>query len=221
MKIAVLGGSFNPIHLGHLALADEVCQSLSYTKVLFVPTYNPPHKQAFEMLSAENRLNMVKIACSYDNRFDAEDCELRRKGTSYTYDTILYLQEKYKNQLEEKIALVLGEDLFFGFHNWYHAKELSELCTLVLAHRPQETHESGFSNIPIGNYALKASENWSFLDEPLFKDAIHIQNPRLQISSTEIRARIAQGKSFKYLVPNGVFEYITERGLYGASTPRK
>ena len=118
MKVAVLGGSFNPVHIGHLALADEICVSLGYDKVLFVPVFSPPHKTMNEALPPEKRTEMVELACQDDPRFKMEPCEIQRGGVSYTYDTICFIEEKYK---PEKIGLVIGRDLFSTFHLWKNA----------------------------------------------------------------------------------------------------
>ncbi|MFA6937927.1 MAG: nicotinate (nicotinamide) nucleotide adenylyltransferase [Treponema sp.] len=230
MKLAILGGSFNPIHMGHLALADDVCTSLGYDKMLFVVTNIPPHKEMNCAVSSKDRLEMVKSACECDSRFEAEDCELKREGVSYTYDTVCYLEEKYKGALEGKIGLVMGDDLISGFHLWRNAKELSKKCDLILARRPSAVAESSFnslsdlsskknfSNKPLGEYEKVKDVHITFeqiLSDELLKNAITIENPLLSISSTDIRTRIAEGKSFRYLVPSQVFDYISSGKLYG------
>ena len=219
MKIAVLGGSFNPIHLGHLALADEVCTQLGYDKVLFIPTHTPPHKQMNDAPRAERRLQMVQAACRHDKRFVAEDCEIKRQGVSYTYDTILYLQKKYEGKLTDKIGLVMGDDLLPGFHLWNHAKELSELCQIIIARRPSDKDTSRMSrhaNKAVGDYAnTVAPEQFAPEDDPLLQNASQLDNPMLSISSTDIRYRIAEGKAFKFLVPPAVYDCILRRNLYG------
>jgi nicotinate-nucleotide adenylyltransferase len=231
MKVAVLGGSFNPIHIGHLALADDVCKTFGYDKVLFIPALNPPHKEMNDAASAHDRLTMVQAACEGDGRFAAEGCELERGGVSYTYDTICYLEEKYRGQLEGKIGLIMGSDLLENFHLWHKAAELAEKCDLILARRPAVEENGMFSNKAIGAFAMNhsagagdgydgassagATKSAGQLADPLFAHALVIENPLLSISSTDIRARIAQGKSFRYLVPSAVFKYISNGKLYG------
>jgi len=213
MKIAILGGSFNPIHIGHLALADDVCVTLGYDKILFVPALNPPHKEMNDAASAQDRLAMVRDACKGDSRFAAEDCEIVRGGVSYTYDTVCCLEQKYRGQLDGKIGLIIGSDLTAEFHLWHNAAELANKCDLILARRPAVSGEGSFSNKPIGAYGMHpvaACES-----EPLFAHARTIENPLLSISSTDIRGRIAQGKSFAYLVPSAVLKYIRTGKLYG------
>ena len=216
MKIAVLGGSFNPIHIGHLALADEVCESLGYDRVLFIPAYNPPHKELQTLVTREDRMEMVRLACRDDPRFIAEACEMERGGISYTYDTVCVLEEKYRDVREGKIALILGDDLHSGFHLWYKAEELSQKCDLILARRPPlSLGKASVANHARGAYGNLPQE-FDVSKEVLFKNALFIQNPFLSISSTDIRERCSEGKSFRYLVPQKVFEYIKNGGLYAA-----
>ena len=225
MRIAVLGGTFNPLHIGHLALADEVCTSLGYDRLLFVPAFRPPHKEMADSVSAEDRLEMVRRACEGDPRFVAESCEIDRGGVSYTFDTICHLEEKYAGELEGKIGLVMGDDLIPGFHLWHRAEELSQKCDLILALRPQENlssvhenvHSGGYGNVPHSTRDASGKVIYDVSSNPLFKNALSVKNPELVLSSTEIRTRISEGRAFRYLVPSSVFGYIIERRLYGSN----
>ncbi len=216
MKIAVLGGSFNPIHNAHLALADEVCTTLGYDKVLFVPTMNPLHKVMANPVSAQMRLEMVQKACMNDSRFEAEDCEIVRGGISYTIDTINYLEKKYAHVLTDKIGLIIGDDLFAGFHLWNSAEELARKCQLILARRPTLHTDPKYANVDKGLYADVSHGEVLFdiKSEPLFADAVSLENVLLHISSTDIRTRCNQKRAFKYLVPPEVFKYIIDGKLY-------
>ncbi|MBP5156748.1 MAG: nicotinate (nicotinamide) nucleotide adenylyltransferase [Treponema sp.] len=217
MKIAVLGGSFNPIHIGHLALADEVCSALGYDRVLFIPTYQPPHKEARDIVSAEDRLQMVRRACEGDGRFQAESCEIDRGGVSYTWDTVCFLEQKYAGQLEDRIGLIMGDDLLPGFHLWKNAEGLARKCRLILARRPMTIESASHANRPHGAYAqadFASNLDYDFADDPLFEGAVRLSNTVLPLSSTDIRTRAGEGGGFKYLVPAAVFQYIMERRLY-------
>ena len=217
MKIAVLGGSFNPIHIGHLALADEVL-GLGYDKVLFVPAAAAPHKEMAFPLSAEERVMMVSLAVEDNPAFEVETCEIERGGTSYTWDTICFLEKKYSGVLEGKIGLVIGRDQFATFHLWTNAGKLSEKCTIILGDRPVQKEDENFSNKAKGDYAAYSETSGSCFDpksEPLFKDAVFLSNELLSVSSTEIRARAAGKKPFRYLVPEKVFKYIVDGNIYG------
>lgn len=219
----MLGGSFNPIHIGHLAVADEVATVLGYDKVLFVPTGNPPHKQMADSLSGETRLEMVRLAVEDDDRFGVEDCEILRNGYSYTWDTVCYLEEKYRDVLTDRIGLIMGDDLLPGFRHWHRASDLAEKCTLILAMRPMtvsvpgtESGDGSHSNKAVGEYAkLESVEDFRVEDEPLLRNAVRLNNSLLPVSSTQIRRSAANGGAYKYLVPSKVFKYIEEGKIYG------
>lgn len=215
MKIAVLGGSFNPVHNAHVSLAAQVCDTLGYDRVLFIPAYKPPHKEMNGVLSAEHRINMLKLACEGDSRFLCDDCEIKREGVSYTYDTVCHLEEKYGSSLTGKIGLVMGTDLFAGFRYWYKAEQLAEKCTLILADRPEEKLSSAYSNHAVGNFAAVDAEKFNIEEDRLFDSAVKLENPLLSISSTRIREMAARGEDFSSLVPKKVFDYIVNGNFYG------
>ena len=217
MRIAILGGSFNPIHIGHLALADEVCSVLGYDRVLFIPTCKAPHKDARDIVSAEDRLQMVRLACEGDGRFEAESCEIDRGGVSYTWDTVAFLEEKYSGVLEGKIGLIMGDDLLPGFHLWKNAQELAARCRLILARRPMTLESASHANKPHGAYAeadFASNLDYDPSGDPFFDGADRLSNAVIPLSSTDIRTRAGEGRGFKYLVPAAVFRYIIERRLY-------
>ncbi|MCR5219269.1 nicotinate (nicotinamide) nucleotide adenylyltransferase [Treponema sp.] len=215
MKIAVLGGSFNPVHNAHISLANQVCSRFAYDRVLFIPAFRPPHKEVKDEISCQDRIKMLELACQDDPRFECDDCEIRRGGVSYTYDTICYIEEKYKNQLTDKVGLIMGTDLFAGFKYWYRAEELAQKCTLILAGRPEEKLLSLHSNKPSGKFAEVDDRHFNLKDEPLFDSALKLDNPLLKISSTAIRDMAARGEDFSALVPEKVFDYIVKGNLYG------
>ena len=156
MKIAMLGGSFNPIHIGHLILADSVCKNLGYDKILFVPTANPPHKELSCDVATSDRFEMTRLAVLGDERFEAEGCEIERGGDSYTYDTICFLEQKYASVLTGKIGLVMGEDLIADYDKWYRAPELAQKTDLILAVRPKDSElKAEFQNSPTEKYGKK------------------------------------------------------------------
>lgn len=215
MKIAILGGSFNPVHIGHLALAKSVCDELSYDKILFVPTFQPPHKIIKDAASAQDRLEMLRLACLSDSHFETESCEIDRGGISYTYDTICYLEDKYAGELSSKIGLIFGQDLVAEFSKWNRADELAQKTDIILARRPKEDKPSStdVENLPFGNYTGvcatdKMLESFSY---PHFL----LKNFLLPISSTKIRMEISSNGKWSDLVPKEVCEYIKQRKLYG------
>lgn len=222
MKIALLGGSFNPLHIGHAMLADTLVTEFGFEKILFVPTYIPPHKIMNTKVTAEERLEMVENFCrksihNGNQLFFCEDCEIKRKGTSYTVDTLEYITEKYKVELAgNKPAFVMGEEVASQFYKWKNPERVAELADLYIAFRKPEANGVDLKsnkNQPFGNY----SEDYS--DESYLKFFPYaytlVNNPVFPVSSTEIRARVACGKAWRYLVPEAVFQYIDTHNLYG------
>lgn len=221
MKIAILGGSFNPIHIGHCMLADSVITDLNYDKVLFIPTNLPPHKMLNNAPSAQARFEMVKLACESNPKFVAESCELERGGVSYTYDTLLQVLDKYSSELTEKPALIMGQEVASEFHKWHKHEEIVKISNLILARRYQNCNF-----IDTKQFENKQTDNYTgnYVDDSVFNNFKYeytlLDNPVLPISSTEIRACIALGKSWQYLVPTEVFRYIKLNNLYGMTNER-
>ena len=212
MKIAILGGSFNPVHIGHLILADCVCAQLSYDKIIFVPVSIPPHKKMSEETSAFDRLKMLNLSTKNDKRFIVDDCELRRGGISYTWDTICFLEKKYEKKLSEKIGVILGEDVASDFEKWKFADKIAEKCELIVALRCEKnTVSRDFENIPLGKYA----EHKSFSPQNFNYPCVFVQNPNIEISSSFIRQCVSKESAWRYLVSRDVFKYIKKRKLYG------
>ena len=209
----MLGGSFNPPHIAHLILADSVCTELGYDKVLFVPVNLPPHKEMVLSASPQERLGMVQALVQADERFACESCEIERGGISYTYDTIRYLQKKYEDVLTAKIGVIFGADLAGDFGKWEHAYELSEMADIIVARRPEEHGNEAFENRPTARYAT-TDESY---DISHFRHCT-VSNPQIVLSSTDIRARISGGESWRYLVNDAVFHYIEQHKLYGYRT---
>lgn len=195
MNCLVLGGSFNPIHLGHLFLGQEVAEEFGYDRVLLVPSFIPPHKSMLDDPGAYARLAMARLAVADDPLFEVDDCEIRRGGVSYTIDTIAHVRERW--QPAGKPGLVIGDDLVAGFGTWREPERLAHECGLIVARR-----SAG------GNGTVAA-----VLSMPYEHGVAH--NLLLEISSTDIRARIASGKPWRRLVPGSVAAYIEDHGLYG------
>ena len=214
MKIALLGGSFNPIHIGHLILADSVCCSLGYDKIVFVPTFRPPHKEMAAAISSEDRLAMVQAAVAGDSRFAVDSCEIDRGGISYTWDTVCFLEEKFADVLTGKLGVIFGEDLVPDYDKWERSRELAERADLILACRPAErVLDPRFCNAPTGKYGKNPMKDVDRMNFP-YPHKI-VENPLVSISSTDIRRKIAMNGSWRYLVSEGVFQYIKKGCLYG------
>ncbi len=220
MKIAILGGSFNPLHIGHAMLAEIMIKELGYEKILFIPTCVPPHKEIAGGVSTEDRLCMVAAFCNSvpGGIFELETCEVDRGGISYTIDTLKYLYKKYEGHLTGKPALLMGEEIAAQFHKWKCADEVAELADITVVPRYPDIFGQKFEtyvqslNKPTGHFTADFSEKF---DKKTFKYPCRVlEIPILPISSTEIRARIAAGRAYKYLVPKPVFEYIEKETLY-------
>lgn len=192
MKIAMLGGAFDPPHLGHLMIADAVLKELNYNKVVFIPSKIPPHKNISGKVSNEDRLNMVKLSIEEDERFLLDDYELKNEGISYSIKTLNYIYKNY--DIEGKIALIIGADLIKDFHKWKEPKKLSELADII---------------------AVNRGDNDNLYKENIEKYNIKvIIAPRIDISSSLIRERIKENKGFRYFVNNKVYDYIISKNLY-------
>jgi len=192
------GGSFDPVHIGHLILARDVKEFFKYRKVVFVPAYISPFKEKVgHRASAEDRVEMLKLATEGIPYFSVETYEVRKKGISYTYLTVQYLKERYRLK---KVHWLMGDDTFLQFHRWYRWRELLEYLTPVVVLRNFTTRE-------VFDYALKTLSLRA-------EDFKLYSGRKLEISSTEIRNRLREGKDIKFLVPERVEKYINEKRLY-------
>ena len=189
MKIAILGGSFNPVHVGHLVLADTALITLGYDRIILVPAYTSPFKPGIQDVSPRDRLDMLIASMPADSRLAIDDCEIRREGVSFTIDTVKDIIERYRPQ--DKPGLILGDDLARDFHKWRSADELAALTDIIIAHRLA-------AETIIFPYPYK-----------------QLDNEILELSSGNLRDRIAKGEAWSYMVPPGAQFIIRDRGLYG------
>ncbi len=190
MKLAILGGSFSPVHNGHLSLAKDVHDILGYDHILLVPANLPPHKQLATGASGDDRLEMLRLAVFGLDYLGVEACEIERGGISYTIETIRWLEEKYEGLIEGKIGLIIGQDLAAGFLSWRESACLAEKTDIILAGRPGNIY-TGFP--------------YSFTP---------IENTLVDVSSSEIREAVCKGESVRHLVPAAVYGYIQAHKLY-------
>jgi nicotinate-nucleotide adenylyltransferase len=186
----IFGGSFNPPHIGHLAVAETCREAAGLDRVVWMPAWTPPHKQDDPGLaSPSTRLAMVKAAIASNDHFDVSTLEVERRGVSYTVDTV--------RALEGDLALIIGGDSLAGFEGWREPRAIVERARLVVYRRPGD------------NLDLEVLPDW-------LRDAVTIvEGPGLEVSSTEIRTRLAAGKTVRYLVPDPVLEVVRGEGLYG------
>jgi nicotinate-nucleotide adenylyltransferase len=192
VRLGVFGGTFDPIHLGHLRAAENALESLELDQVAFVPAGTPPHR-AEPSSSPLDRYAMTTLATAGHPRFAVSDAELRREGPSYTVDTVAGLR---KERPDAEVFVIVGSDTFPEMATWKEHERLMELCTVAVVARPGEGLEDGSGG------------------EGRRKGVARVLGPGLFISSSDIRDRVRQRKSVRYLVPDAVADYIAKRALY-------
>ncbi|MDN6640526.1 MAG: nicotinate-nucleotide adenylyltransferase [Tetragenococcus sp.] len=185
-QVGILGGTFNPVHIAHLIMADQVGTSLGLEKVYLMPSNEPPHVDHKETIAASHRVKMLELATADNPLLAIEKSELEREGKSYTYDTMKILTEKYP---ETDFYFILGGDMVADLPNWHKIDELLQMVHFVGVKRP--------------NYPRQTTYPIIWLDVP-----------DMNVSSTDLRKKIAQGCSVNYLLPKNVLHYIQEKGLY-------
>ena len=190
-KIGILGGTFDPVHLGHLVLAEQVKERLKLDQVIFIPCLRSPHKTRQKLSPATDRLRMIQLALQGNSSFAVSDIELKRKGLSYTVDTLKDLKNLYPNS---RIYFLTGSDVVDELGTWKDPQRLYRLAKVVIAIRP------GFDEFDHRNRFAQKS--------------IVVPITGIDVSSSEIRRRVKTGKSMKYLVPSGVEDYIRKKKLY-------
>ena len=200
IKVGIFGGSFNPPHIGHLAMADLVLHELGLSKVYFVPAGHSPHKPPFRDSSSSERRQMTSLAISDNPQFSLIDWELEKSGPSYTLMTVRRLMEEEKLSPHE-IGVIIGEDLLGRLHEWHRFEELCSLVTWVILRRSSERVEKG-------RESLFSGVDFRYLS---------VDNIFLPVSSSTIRELIKSRKSFRYLVPQKVYAYIQQNSLYCAA----
>jgi nicotinate-nucleotide adenylyltransferase len=190
---AILGGTFNPVHIGHLCLAEEVRSAFGYDRIILVPAAIPVHKDAAPVIPGAHRLAMLRLAAADSDGLLVDDGELVRGGLSWTIDTVAELVPRYG--ITGRPGLVIGDDLAAGFSAWKDAERLSRSVDLILARRTGERH---------------AEFPWPHRV---------VMNPLIAISSSVLRRRVAEGRSIRHLTPDAVAAYIAAHGLYRAGSP--
>lgn len=185
-KVGILGGTFNPPHVGHVLIAEQVRDQLGLDMILFMPTSTPPHQEEKEAIDGQTRLLMTQQAIARNPYFQIEAYEVSQKGKNYTFDTMTALKSMYP---ETEFYFIIGADMVEDLPNWHRVDELVHLVQLVAVRRPGFSLES---------------------DYPLIK----VDIPEMDISSSMIRQMIAEGRSIRYLVEDSVRDFIREEGLY-------
>lgn len=195
-RIGIIGGTFDPIHIGHLIIAEESCYRLGLDKIVFIPAGAPPHKPNEPISGAEHRYNMTVLATRDNPKFEVSRIELERSGPSYTVDTIEELRQEYGE--ESDLYFIMGADSVLDILLWHEPGRLLSMCKVVAAARP-------------GYDTAKAEKT---LPREYLERIIFLDTPEVSISSTELRGRVTSGAPIRYLVTREVEDYIRENRLY-------
>lgn len=220
MRIGLFGGTFNPIHRGHIWAASEVKKGFNLEQVFLIPAALPPHKTPVAVASADDRLEMIKLAISGISGITVSDVELQRSGLSYTIDTVYHFKGTYP--ADALIYLIMGLDAFLEIDSWKSCLELLEQIPMIVMARPHERHQSAQQGWKILESYLKSkiSVDYRFSgSQNCFISAgmqpVHICDVKaLNISSTKIRQEVKQKQTIENWVPTEVAEYIKHKGLY-------
>ena len=189
-KVGIFGGTFDPIHNGHLITTQSVRELRNLDKIIFVPSFVSPHKPNIKSASPKHRLNMIKLAIEGVDFFDYSEYEIDKGGISYTVDTLQEFKKRY-----DELEFIIGYDNIFTFHTWNNPDEILELAKIIVLKR-------------------KSSIPRSFIDK-FVKAATFVQTRGIEISATDIRERVKKGMPINFLVPEKVKEYIYKNNLYG------
>lgn len=201
MRLAIFGGTFNPIHLAHVAVAEAAFRELTLDRLLLVPAAVPPHKGAAELAPAEHRLRMCELAVQDHEGWEVSDIEIRRGGRSYSIDTVAAVTEQHA--LDEPPFFLIGADMLQELDSWYQVDRLVAMCRFAVVARPGSSLDPPAALIhAIGQARARAI------------CARRVQAPLMDISSTEIRRRVRSGEPTNDLAPRKVADYIREQGLY-------
>lgn len=197
-RIGILGGTFNPIHNGHLFMAEYAREACSLDKVLFIPTGVSYMKKAADILPGEERMRMLELSIESNPYFEVSDIELKRLGNTYTFETLEALKSQYP---ASELFFIVGADCLFTIANWYKPKRIFANCTLLAAGRNHATQET-------------LEEKKKYLEKEFQAHIILLDFPTMDISSTTIRENVYCEKSIRYMVPEKVYDYIYEKGFY-------
>ena len=212
MKTGILGGTFNPIHNAHLRIAEAAQDGLGLDRILFIPAATPPHKALDGEISFEHRCNMVALAIADNAHFAVSDIEQQRGGRSYTVDTLKELKNLYPN---DQLYFIIGSDSFLDIASWYKVDEIFNLCNIVVIERPDAAIADPLKPLPVAirsefcyvHDELRLAHRSGF-------SVFFVPDTQLDISSSGLRSMIREKKSTRYLLPDSVAKYISEKRIY-------
>jgi len=212
-RVAVLGGSFNPIHYGHLLLADDVLEQLALDRVLFVPAGSPPHKPLSLLAPAADRFQMVRLAIAEHARFDVSDVELRRAGPSYTVDTLSALAAG-----GDQLFYIVGSETFLDLLTWRDPKRVAALARLVVIPRAGSVFdtEGAAAQKVLHEIGVEGGFVHAGGGAPPARGVLIVHATSLPLSASDLRRRVREGRSLRYRMPPAVIDYVRAHGLYHA-----
>jgi nicotinate-nucleotide adenylyltransferase len=196
--LGIMGGTFNPVHYGHLLMCEGIREEFGLEKIIFIPAKIPPHKDNGKIIEAHDRFRMVELAIGDNPFFCASEIEMKREGSSYTVDTLKILKEQIKNK---QIALIVGADSLVQFETWRDYPDIFKLAVIIVASRPDTKEDT------LNSYINKFKDLFG-------ANILKYSGKAMDYSSTEIRRRVAAGLSIKYQVPPEVENYIYKNRLY-------
>lgn len=209
MNLGVFGGTFNPVHVAHLRVAEEVREALGLERILWIPSADPPHKRS-ELAPAPHRLEMVRIATASNPTFEVLDLELAREGRSYTVDTLSDLHRRFPDR---RLWFLIGADALDEIQSWHDPERLFALASFAVFDRP------GSGRAPLeqrlGPLGARFRRGALGLEHPCGTELREVAVSQLEVSASDLRRRIARGASVRYLIPDAVLDYIRKHRLYG------
>lgn len=197
-RIGILGGTFNPVHMGHLFMAEYARVEMNLDMILFIPTGVPYMKNNKEILSSDIRMQMLEMSITSNSFFATSDIEIKREGNTYTFETLEELHQLYPNA---DLFFLVGADCLFTIEHWYQPQRIFDNCTLLAANR---------NDVP----QMELLEKKKFLENMFQAHVILLDVPQMDISSTKIRENIKSGRSIRYMVTDAVHDYILQNNFY-------
>jgi nicotinate-nucleotide adenylyltransferase len=219
VKVGILGGTFNPIHVGHLRAAEEIGEDLALEKVYLIPSGIPPHKSQAKIAHFSHRLEMVRLASALSPLLDVWDIEGKRGGFSYSIETLRSLHSFFGTSLE--LFFIIGTDAFLEIRTWKEYRNLFEFASFVVINRPGHTTELFWAFLDSLNVGFQWDPKGEYFRHPSGTVLLRKDVTLMDISASTIREKAMRGKSIRFLVPEAVKEYIERTGVYRTheSTP--
>ena len=197
-RIGILGGTFNPVHMGHLFMAEHARVEMELDMILFIPTGVPYMKNSKEILPSDSRMKMLELSIASNPYFLTSDIEIKREGNTYTFETLEELHQLYPNA---ELFFLVGADCLFTIERWYQPQRIFDNCTLLAGNR---------NDVP----QKELLEKKQFLENRFHAKVVLLDVPQIDISSTKVRDNVKQGKSIRYMVTNQVHDYILQNNYY-------